>query len=170
MRAFNLGCGPEIFENGYEGYEWRNVDSTYKHENVENIDLRYDKPLVGEGYDFALVNHVLCTMRPEEVDMFLKNVHSILKQGGWIQVIDVDVMKAFGDYLMNDGDGLPIQDRDKDYNLCMHLSGYGTRLSLYTPKRMEDVLSIAGFGNIRQVLKSAFNTRPKESLVFEAQK
>lgn len=171
MRAFNLGCGPEIFDNGYQGYEqWRNVDSVYKHPQVENVDLRYQKPLVGEGYDFALVNHVLCTMRPEEVKMFLDNAYDILRPGGVIQVIDVDIMKAFGDYMMNDGKNLPVQEQDKDYNLCMHLSGFGTRLSLYTVQRMKDVLSIAGFNQIREVENSPYNTRPLESLVIQATK
>lgn len=171
MRAFNLGCGPEVFDNGYQGYEqWRNVDSVYKHPQVENVDLRYAKPLVGEGYDFALVNHVLCTMRPEEVKMFLDNAYDILRPGGVIQVIDVDIMKAFSDYMMNDGDGLPVQEQDKDYNLCMHLSGFGTRLSLYTVQRMMDVLSIAGFKGMKQVKDSPYNTRPSESLVIQAVK
>ncbi len=170
VRAFNLGSGPEVFDNGYMGYEqWRNVDSVYKHPQVENVDLRYAKPLVGEGYDLALVNHVLCTMKPQEVAMFLDNTYDILKPGGTIIVIDVDIMKAYNDYFMNEGKNLPIQEQDKDYNLCMHLSGYGTRLSLYTPQRMADVLSIAGFTKIRPI-ETPFNTRPLESLAFEATK
>lgn len=168
MRAFNLGCGPEIFENGYMGYEqWRNVDAVYDHPAVEKVDLRYRVPLVGEGYDLALVNHVLCTMKPHDVELFLKNAKEILRPGGSIVVIDVDLMKAFGDYFMNDGKGLPIQEQDKDFNLCMHLSGYGTRLSLYTVQRMKDVLSIAGFVDPHEI-ESPFNTRPDESLVIGA--
>lgn len=171
MRAFNLGCGPEVFDNGYAGYEqWRNVDSVYKHPQVENVDMRYQKPLAGEGYDFVLVNHVLCTMRPEEVAMFLNNAYDILRPGGSILVIDVDIMKAFADYMMNDGNGLPVQEQDKDYNLCMHLSGFGTRLSLYTTQRMKDVLSIAGFKQMHEVDNSPYNTRPTESLVIGATK
>lgn len=170
MRAFNLGCGPEIFENGYMGYEqWRNVDSVYKHPAVENVDLRYKTPLVGDGYDLVLVNHVLNTMKPQEVDMFLKNAGEILRPGGSIVVIDVDIMKAYADYFMNDGKGLPVQEQDKDYNLCMHLCGFGTRLSLYTVQRMKDVLSIAGFADPRE-MESPFNTRPTESLVIGATK
>lgn len=168
MRAFNLGCGPIIYEDGYMGYEkWRNVDAVYDHPAVEKLDLRYRTPLVGEGYDLALVNHVLCTMRPEEVTMFLKNAYQVLRPGGSIVVIDVDLLKAFGDYMMNDGKNLPVQEQDKDFNLCMHLSGYGTRLSLYTPQRMKDALSIAGFHDAREI-ESPFNTRPAESLVIGA--
>lgn len=167
MRAFNLGCGPEVFENGYQGYEWRNVDSTYEHPAVEKVDLRYTKPLIGDGYDLVLVNHVLCTMKPQEVDMFLKNAKELLRPGGSIIVIDVDIMKAFADYFINDGDGLPVQEQDKDFNLCMHLSGFGTRLSLYTEQRMKDVLSIAGFQDMRPI-DTPFNTRSKESLAIGA--
>ncbi len=169
MRAFNLGCGPEIFENGYQGYEWRNVDANYDHPNVEKVDLRYNKPLVGDGYDLVLINHVLCTMKPVEADMFLKNAADLLRPGGSIIVIDVDIMKAFADYFMNSGNGLPVQEQDKDYNLCMHLSGYGTRLSLYTIQRMKDALSVAGFDDMREI-DTPFNTRPAESLAIGATK
>ena len=170
-RAFNIGCGPEIFENGYQGYDqWRNVDSVYKHPQVENVDMRYARPIVSEGYDFALINHVLCTMRPEEALIVLNHTYDILRPGATIQVIDVDIMKAFDDYLHNEGKLLPIQDGNKDYNMCMHLSGYGTRLSLYTTQRMMDDLAEAGFKEMKQVENSPYNTRPTESLVIQATK
>lgn len=171
MRAFNLGCGPEVFEDGYMGYDqWRNVDNVYKHPRVENVDLRYSKPLVGEGYDLALVNHVLCTMKPQEVKQFLDNTYDILRPGGSIVVIDVDLMKAYADYFMNEGRNLPIDEpQNKDYKLCMHLSGYGTRLSLYTIEHMKNVLELAGFKQPHEI-ESPFNTRPNESLVIGATK
>lgn len=166
MKKLNLGCGPDIKEG------WTNVDSVYKHEDVRNLDFRYNTGTL-VNHPFVLVNHVLCTMRPEEVAMFLKNAYKVMAKGAKIQVIEMDLLKAFHDYALNGGQNLPINDHyvdDKDYKLCMHVSGYGTRLSLYTPVQLERVLSLAGFKDIRQLESSEYDTRPLESVIMEATK
>lgn len=169
----NIGCGYDIkpLEEG-----WLNIDN-HVSEIVENLriwdittsptDLEYD---LTESFDFVLVNHVLCTMNDYLVHQSLINLHRCLKPGGTLQVIDMDILKVFKSYEENRLEDIPIAEGDYDDRLCLAISGYGTRDSLYTPGRMNNVLYEAGFRLVSQKDESKYDTRPKESLIFEARK
>lgn len=171
----NIGCGYDIkpLEDG-----WINIDSELK-EVVENFKIwdittspdNSDPELdFTERFDFMLVNHVLCTMNDYLVHKALINLHRCLKPGGKIQVIDMDILKVFSSFLDGRKEDIPIEFGEIDDRLCEAISGYGTRDSLYTPKRMQRVLESAGFRVIEQLSESEYDTRPKESLIFEATK
>lgn len=169
MRAFNIGCGPDIFQNGYMGYEqWRNVDSVYRHPEVENIDIRYKSP-IADNYDFVLVNHTLCLLTYEEVDSALINLSNVLRRGGVIEVIDMDVLKAIDNLQNCEREGFAGHDGHIEEMFCKHLVGYG-RQSLYTPSTMGEKLKKAGFHNIKILESSQYDLRPKESLIVQGTK
>lgn len=172
FNKLNAGCGPDLIND--EG--WLNVDnhSVYPQENFRIWDLtttptelEYD---LTERFDFILVNHVLCTMNPWQVHQALINLHRCLKPGGKIQVIDMDLLKVFKAYEEERYDDIPIEGGNSDWKLCMAISGYGTRDSLYTPKRMIDELVMAGFREYEVLTESEYDTRPKESLIIEGTK
>ena len=163
----NLGCANDIKEG------WINTDSVYRpefHDIVEIWDARHSRHWNYDDFDFVLVNHVLCTMREEDVHAVLKNCYDMLRTGGTLQVIDMDLNKVFEAYQRGDSDAIPIKEGDIDSKLCFAISGYGTRPSLFTQKRMQDLLMNTGFAKTRSLLESEYDTRPDESFVIEATK
>lgn len=171
----NIGCGYDTINEE----SWLNVDKESRGpaENVriwdvtsmapDNVAPDYDYV---ERFEFALVNHVLCTMNEWQAHKALINIHRSLKPGGKVQIIDMDLLKVFAAYNEDRIEDIPIEEGDIDDRLTRAISGYGTRLSLYTPRRMETVLYEAGFRFVSQLDKSEYDTRPKESLIFEAAK
>lgn len=167
-RKANIGCGPVIKEG------WTNIDSVFL-DHRGNLDFRlYDVTSdefandFNEKFEFVLVNHVLCTMNDWLAHKALINIHRSLKPGGMLQVIDMDLLKVFQSYQDGRIEDLPIEVGSLDDKLCEAISGYGTRDSLYTPRRMARVLESAGFRVVKQLGESEHDTRPKESMVFEA--
>lgn len=168
MRIANYGCGYDIKD---EDKGWINFDVRHNGGTMRVWDMTQDpEPIMIEHFDAGLLNHVLCTMNDDTAHRVLINIHRTLKPGARLQVIDMDILKVIKAYEENRAEDIPIAQGDIDSKLCFALSGYGTRLSLYTPKRMELVLREAGFRLIRQLDSGEFDTRPNESLVFEATK
>lgn len=162
----NFGCGLDIKEG------WINVDRYYAYEveywdSVENVVPENWKG----AFDFILVNHVLCTMRPSDVIETLKKLAEMLRDDGKIHIIDMDITMAIAMY-QHGHDEFPIREGTLDHNFLMHVSGYGTRLSLFTPKYMAEILSDLGFRHIHPIPadQDKYDTRPLESLRFEATK
>lgn len=172
FNKLNAGCGYDLKND--EGWlntdkELRGVTENFRLWNLTDAPntLEYD---LTERFEFILVNHVLCTMNDWQVHQALINLHRCLKPGGKLQAIDMDILKVFKSYEENRLEDIPIEEGDFDDRLCLAISGYGTRDSLYTPGRMHNVLSEAGFRTILHTDESEYDTRPKESLVFEAYK
>src|SRR5690606_28067599 len=134
------------------------------------FDALESTPDMLNQFDFILVNHMLCTMKEELAIIVLSNAYSWLKEGGVIHVIDMDLLKMFEHYQKGDADLIPIEQGDIDSKLCNAISGYGTRLSLYTRKHLENLLLNVGFRSVVQLDTSKYDTRPNESLIVEATK
>lgn len=172
FNKLNAGCGYDLIND--EGWlntdkELRGVQENFRIWNLTDAPNTLEHDLT-ERFEFILVNHVLCTMNDYLVHQALINLHRCLKPGGTLQVIDMDIRKVFTSYLYGDIGAIPIEEGDIDDRLCLAISGYGTRDSLYTPKRMHTVLESAGFREIRQIGMSDYDTRPQESLIFKATK
>lgn len=172
MKAANFGCGPDLKDG------WWNFDSQLQTAGIGNDkfhiwdmtkapQLEHDYT---ESFDVGLINHVLCTMNDYSAHQVLINIHRMLKPEGTLIVIDMDLLKVFKSYQEGRIDDIPIKDGSIDERLCYAISGYGTRDSLYTPERMREVLTRAGFRLVFEKNESEFDTRPKESLIFEAVK
>jgi SAM-dependent methyltransferase len=166
----NIGCGFDI-KSG-----WTNIDNVHR-TSREGADFQlYDiteeqfPDNFKEQFDFALLNHTLCTMNDFSAHEALINIHRTLKPGGKLQVIDMDLLKVFKAYQEGRIHDIPITEGSIDDRLCLAISGYGTRLSLYTPLRMCKVLVEAGFRIVLPINESEYDTRPFESLIVEAVK
>jgi hypothetical protein len=172
FKKLNAGCGPDLINEK----DWLNVDnhSVYPQDNFRIWDittspteLEHD---LTERFEFVLLNHVLCTMNDHLAHKALINLHRTLKPGGKLQVIDMDILKVFKSYQEGRVHDIPIEEGSIDDRLCLAISGYGTRDSLYTPLRMSKVLIEAGFRVVTHLNDSEYDTRPNESLVIEATK
>lgn len=172
FNKLNAGCGYDLINE--EG--WLNVDKEMRGpaENFRGWDMTQppdnSDPELNfvEGFDFILVNHVLCTMNDWLVHKALINLHRCLKPSGRLHVIDMDIIKVYEAYKNGVIEDIPIEEGSIDARFCFAISGYGTRDSLYTHKRMSEVLTDAGFRIIETLRSSPYDTRPKESLVLEA--
>lgn len=169
MKRMNLGCASDYLEG------WTNVDRL----NFGNRDqevIVWDatrKPFKNMGfvdYDFILVNHVLCTMKSSEVDKVLDNIYEILKPGGKVQIIDLDLILAFAYYSQGAEDMIPASGESLDEKFVNHVSGFGTRNSLYTGPFLTELLERHGFKKVEILGFSEYDLRPNESLIVEAEK
>lgn len=159
----NLGCGPDLLE----GFD--NVDIDRQDASVMAWDARV--PLnIEPRYDFILVNHVLCTMNHADVDKVLDNLYEILKPGGKVQIIDLDLILAFAYYEQGAMDMIPASGESLDEKFVNHLSGFGTRKSLYTSHYLMELLGRHGFKNVNNLGRSEYDLRPNESVIVEATK
>ena len=161
----NIGCGPDIKE-GWVNTDHLTADGVVYWDILENV---IPNNWV-EAFDFVLINHVLCTMRPSEATLVLDKALRMLKPGGTLQVIDMDMNKAITAFLYGRRDLFPVGGKTIDEQLLMHVSGYGTRLSLYTHTYLTDLLYEVGYSKAYAVDRSEHDLRPDESLIVEATK
>lgn len=168
MKRMNLGCGPDIKDG------WLNVDSEYtpkyEKDKMEIWDARGGPQWNYTDFDFILVNHVLCTMDRADVDKVISNLFEMLKLGGKVQIIDMDLILAFAYYEQGAMDMIPASGETLDENFVNHISGFGTRKSLYTGPFLSELLQKHGFKDIEILGFSEYDLRPNESLVVEATK
>lgn len=180
-RVANFGCANDpIYE---EGVDWYNFDKEFKDfmikddfsqvwDLTESPDVHTSRHGTRgryvEFFDEALINHVLCTMNDYNAHKVLTNIHRSLKPGGELTIIDMDLNKVIEAYQEGRIDDIPIEEGSIDDRLCFAISGYGTRLSLYTIERMRKVIEEAGFRVSAYQPSSKYDTRPKESLIFKA--
>lgn len=163
----NLGCGFDVKDG------WFNTNH-FTHKPVDGawyLDAREEHKDMIEQFDFILVNHVFMALNANDLKLVLTNIKKWLKKGGKIHIIDMDITMAIAMY-QNGHDEFPVKDGSIDYNFLMHVSGFGTRLSLFTPKYMAELLVSYGFTNIHPIPASddEYDTRKLESLRFEATK
>lgn len=162
----NLGCGYDLKDG------WFNTNHA-AHQKVEGawiLDARDEDPAMNGKFDFILVNHVLCTMPYNDVRKVLANIHNWLQPEGKVQIIDMDLGKAAQAWVDKNQDAIPVNERNLDWNFCMHVAGYSTRPSLFTASVMRDLLVEAGFNKFVIRDDSEYDTRPLESFTIEATK
>lgn len=156
----NIGSAQDL-KDGWINLDIKPLPNVVQHDAT--------KPFPYTQVDFILINHVLCTMNYENALEVLKNAHTALKTGGKLQVIDMDLLRAFASYNYNPNE-LPIESGSDDYKLCMHISGFSTRLSLYTPRLLKEMLLNIGFRGAVILNESEHDLRPLESVIVEATK
>jgi SAM-dependent methyltransferase len=175
----NFGSGPDI-KKSTKGVRWINFDRVLQSSEIGSRDFHvWDMTEDPQGqmehswienFDRGVLNHVLCTMNDYSAHRVLINIHRMLKPGASLIVIDMNILEVFKSYQEGRVEDIPIKEGSIDDRLCFAISGYGTRLSLYTPERMRKVLEEAGFRVVEEMLESEYDTRVNESLVFRATK
>lgn len=179
MPHANFGSGPDIKKDDH--IKWYNIDNYVPTQAIGDDSFIFwdmtqwldsDKTdfELTEKFDGGVINHVLCTMNDYQAHLTLINIHRTLKPGAKLIVIDMSLLKVFNSYAEGRLEDIPISEGTLDDRLCLAISGYGTRKSLYTPARMMTVLKEAGFRTVRMLDGHQYDTRPKESLIFEATK
>lgn len=164
MKKMNLGCGPDLKEGWINVDIYNNVDIEYW-DIIQNVVPQNWK----NSYDYILINHTLCLFSYSDVELALAKILKMLKPGGVIEVVDVDLLKAVNSYHNNTPEGLPGFDGSIDERFCKHLIGHG-RKSIYTPNFMVETLAKAGFLNVSIEDSSINDLRPNESLIIKGVK
>lgn len=167
MNKINIGCGPDLKDG------WKNTDNNTSGQWVDDTDL-WDiskrAPVEWHGlFDFALVNHTLCLLSYDEADVALENIKEVLADGGVLQVVDMDTLKAFENMKQGKSQYFNGFTGNIEDQMCRHLVGYG-RKSIYTPASMAAKLEQAGFKNVTIRNSSEYDFRPHESFAVEGTK
>ena len=165
MTKWNLGCGFDIKEG------WFNTNHA-SHKPVEGawyLDALVFHADMLNKFDYVLINHTLCVLSYEEAETVLGYVYRYLKDGGTVEVIDMNPLKSFRSYERGEIQSFPGFDGSIDNRFCKHLIGYG-RKSLYTPDLVCELLEKHGFKKAKDYYNSEHDLRPKESLVVRAVK
>lgn len=163
MNKINIGSGPDIKDG------WVNSDLVPL-PGIELWDLRWrPRDAWIEAFDKALINHTLCLLSYEEAETALGYIKNILRPGGELEVIDVDVNNMYRNYKNNEPEIFVGLSGTIDELFCKSLVGYG-RKSLYTAQSMMEMVERAGFHDIKSLRKSENDSRPKESLIVKAKK
>lgn len=160
----NFGCGPDIKDGWVNvdivsspGIEYWNIVENVVPENWKN------------KFDYILVNHVFCTLGYEEAALGLSKLRECLIDGGIIEVIDMNPLKAFRSLERGEIEAFVGFDGSIDNRFTRHLIGYGRR-SLWTPDSMCEILESVGFTKALEYFVSEYDVRPRESFVVKAVK
>lgn len=162
---WNLGCGFDVKE------DWLNTNH-FSHCPVEGayyLDALERHLDMIDKFDYILINHTLCVLSYEEVEKMLKYCYEYMKEGGTIEIIDMNPLKSFRSYERGEVEAFPGFEGSIDNRFTRHLVGYG-RKSLWTPDSTIEALEAAGFKNAKDYHQSKYDLRPKESLVVKAVK
>lgn len=162
---WNLGCGYDV----KDGWFNTNYFSHLPVEGASYLDALTFHPDMVDKFDYILVNHTLCVLTYDGAETVLRNAYKYLKDGGTIEVIDMNPLKSFRSYERGEIDAFPGFDGTIDERFCKHLVGHG-RQSLYTPDFACELLERCGFKKALDYQKSEYDTRPKESFVVKATK
>ncbi|MEM6285232.1 MAG: methyltransferase domain-containing protein [Chloroflexota bacterium] len=162
----NLGCGFDIREG------WLNVDiENWKKRKPDATgafvahDLRRPLPLPDQSCDYIYSSHFWEHLDYQTGYAMMQDVFRMLKPGGTFRVVVPDYLKYSAAYVNGDDaffttlenampDGwvrrVPGAECVTDH---MHFLAYqwGEHKCLYDPERMEKMLKVAGFTDVRQV-------------------
>ncbi|MEJ8572826.1 class I SAM-dependent methyltransferase [Microbaculum marinum] len=143
----NLGSGPRGLEEG----NWVNIDG-YRDHNVHFcIDFSRRLPFADATFDGIFCEHVVEHFSLEQGRELLREIHRILRPGGWARIIVPDgavVMRAYFD----DPERLIAHRGQRDRTAMQVVNDYFRQRYehqfLYDWETMERMLSEAGFDRV----------------------
>jgi predicted SAM-dependent methyltransferase len=102
---------------------------------------------VPRTYDYVVANHLLSQLDHHDVKKALVNIRDVIKTGGVLRIIDVDVMQGVHAYMAGYEGWFPQDERTGgiDAKFATWCTWYGTRKSVFTPKYMGELIVEAGF-------------------------
>jgi predicted SAM-dependent methyltransferase len=173
----NWGCGPR----GAAG--WFNSDRR-PGDGIDHVgDIRDGLPLPSDSLRYAVTIHGLQDLRVVDVVPALCELRRVLRPGGVLRVAVPDLERAIRAYLDNDRTYFYIQDDEAASiggKLSYQMTWYGTVRCLFTYDFLEELLTRAGFREVRRCTYrrtgSAYpaivelDNRPRETLFVEAMK
>lgn len=175
VRRMNWGCGSTI-ETG-----WFNSDLKDDPGIDHSGDIRDGLP-VGDGtFDYVVSIHALPMIPLPDLVPVLGELRRVLRPGGTLRLCLPDLDRAIAAYQRGDRDYFLVPDEDESTlsgKLITQLLWYGWSTTLFTAEWIDDLLSRAGFRDIRRCGIGQTGTthagiceldnRPAESLFVEA--
>lgn len=139
----NLGSGGVIVEG------WTNLDlHPTDHPaagfvnvlNSQSVALHFD-------YDYIVCNHMLSDIGHHDLVPALKNVRSMLKDGGMLRILVPNMEKAWRAWMNGDEAWFPQDERTGDINakFCTFITWFGDSRSAFVYPYLKSLLLEAGF-------------------------
>lgn len=147
VRLLNWGCG--VIQ---PGPPWVNVDAAdLGQEHVEDIGDGLSFP--AGTFDGAVASHSLQEIPYNRLGYALDELHRVLVPGGTLRTLSPNPLAAFAAYQRGDAAWFPIgaDEPTLDGKFTSYLNWFGTARCLFTPARMIELLTRAGFGDVTEM-------------------
>lgn len=192
MKRMNLGCG-SIQPEG-----WINVDRDTDHFNgewgtdqyldVTNTELAeaITKRYGWTDLDYIVCNHMLSDIGHHDLVPALKNIRSMLREGGVLRILVPDIEKAYEAHQRRDEAWFPQDEQTPgvDAKFCTFWTWYGDSKSVFTSEYLRFLLHRAGFSAVASGLHCGYTSyqfpqfegitdlddRCTQALIMEAQR
>jgi predicted SAM-dependent methyltransferase len=93
MNKLNSGCGTRIAAS------WINIDFHSQDSRVKRVNLLSGFPFHATFFDYACFSHVLEHFAPEDASFLLSEAYRVLKPGGVVRIVFLDLENASRQYL-----------------------------------------------------------------------
>lgn len=161
MKRMNLGCGsvqPEGWDNvdqaNYEQPWFLNIrdrphSSGFPEARHYGDDDRFNAELMRD-YDYVVCNHMLSDIGHHDLVPALKNIRSMLREGGVLRILVPNVSAAFYAWLIGDEAWFPQDERTGgiDAKFCTFVTWFGESRSVFTHAYLVELLLAAGFSPV----------------------
>lgn len=155
MKRMNLGCG-SVQPKG-----WINVDGSLETRPVcmylNVLATNFDDLALSVGgvdLDYIVCNHMLSDIGHHDLVPALKNIRSMLKEGGWLRILVPDIEKAIIAWEIGNEGWFPQDERTGGIHakFCTFVTWFGESRSVFTWGYLFALLSEAGFWPISKAL------------------
>lgn len=179
----NWGCGP------VQPAEWHNSDrfdwGQINGQGGGHVgDIMTGLPWPDRHFDYIVTNHALQMVPYHDLPQALGELRRVLKHDGWLRILVPDLERAIEAYVY---DGVPAYDLIADETeptdggkLCAYVTWYSEARSVFVAEYLESLLHRAGFSAAIRMSPgvtmcpdpecAALDSRPRESLIMEAQR
>jgi predicted SAM-dependent methyltransferase len=145
IRRLHWGCG-SITPAG-----WVNSDKKGGPGVDVACDIRSGLPLAADSFDYVVSIHALQDLPYLEVVPALRELHRVLKPGGWLRLGLPDLDRAIQAYVRGDKSYFLVPDREVRSlggKLSVQMLWYGSLRCMFTGDFVEELLARAGFTSV----------------------
>lgn len=158
MKRMNLACG-SVQPEGWDNVDRAGFGQQFLWDVVAGAPplefVTFDRgtawvPVKLEDYDYIVCNHMLSDIGHHDLVPALKNIRSMLKEGGVLRILVPDVLQAFAAARLGQDWWFPQDDRtgSTDAKFCTFVTWFGESRSVFTYEYLSELLMKADFANV----------------------
>lgn len=191
IERLSWACGPVVREGWHHsderfydgmrlGWDWSNVDGDRRPgDGADHVGSIQDGlPYPDATFDYVVTHHGLMMLPEPDLVPALVELRRVTKSGGWLRVSVPDIEAAIEALRDRNRYWFPLEAASVDDAFCRYVTQGGTTRSVFTRRRLVDLLTAAGweyaFAVHPNYTRSPWpeitdlDSRPDESVFMEA--